>query len=47
MCKSPLIGKWHLGALPTFGPLKSGYDHLYGYRGGVLDYFLHTGAPDV
>ena len=23
-----LIGKWHLGALPKFGPLKSGYDHL-------------------
>src|SRR5215471_15562956 len=23
-----LIGKWHLGALPNFGPLKSGYDHF-------------------
>ena len=22
-----LIGKWHLGGLPNFGPLKSGYDH--------------------
>src|SRR5262244_1117694 len=22
-----LIGKWHLGELPKFGPLKSGYDH--------------------
>jgi arylsulfatase A-like enzyme len=21
-----LIGKWHLGSLPNFGPLKSGYD---------------------
>jgi len=31
-----LIGKWHLGALPSFGPLKSGYDHFYGFRGGVL-----------
>ena len=44
-----LIGKWHLGNLPDFGPLKSGYDHFYGYRGGTLDYFLHTGrsgAPD-
>src|SRR5690349_20005404 len=25
-----LIGKWHLGALPKFGPLKSGYDHFFG-----------------
>jgi arylsulfatase A-like enzyme len=45
-----LIGKWHLGALPTFSPLKSGYDHFYGCRGGAIDYFLHTGrtgAPDL
>lgn len=44
-----LIGKWHLGNLPDFGPLKSGYDHFYGYRGGTVDYYLHTGrtgAPD-
>jgi arylsulfatase A-like enzyme len=44
-----LIGKWHLGGLPDFGPLKSGYDHFYGYRGGTVDYYLHTGrtgAPD-
>lgn len=38
-----LIGKWHLGAPPEFGPSKSGYDHFYGYRGGTLDYFRHTG----
>lgn len=38
-----LIGKWHLGSLPAFGPLKSGYDHFYGYRGGTVDYYLHTG----
>src|SRR3979409_2563350 len=24
---STLIGKWHLGTLPKFDPLKSGYDH--------------------
>jgi arylsulfatase A-like enzyme len=44
-----LIGKWHLGGLPDFGPLKSGYDHFYGYRGGTIDYYFHTGrrgAPD-
>jgi arylsulfatase A-like enzyme len=29
-----LVGKWHLGNLPEFSPLKSGYDHFYGYRSG-------------
>jgi arylsulfatase A-like enzyme len=37
-----LIGKWHLGVLPKFGPLQSGYDHFYGFRGGALDYFSHA-----
>lgn len=42
-----LIGKWHLGRMPGFGPLKSGYDHFWGFRGGNLDYFTHkSGAPD-
>src|SRR5579863_8383560 len=36
-----LIGKWHLGGLPDFGPLKSGYDHFWGFRWGALDYFTH------
>ncbi len=36
-----LIGKWHLGNLPNYGPLKSGYDHFWGFRGGGLDYFTH------
>ena len=39
-----LIGKWHLGNLPNFGPLKSGYDHFYGFRGGSIDYFGHFGT---
>jgi arylsulfatase A-like enzyme len=40
-----LIGKWHLGGLPEFGPLKSGYDHFWGFRGGGLDYFTHKSGP--
>jgi arylsulfatase A-like enzyme len=36
-----LIGKWHLGPLPDYGPLKSGYDRFWGFRGGGLDYFTH------
>jgi arylsulfatase A-like enzyme len=42
-----LIGKWHLGSLPTFSPLKSGYDHFYGFRGGALDYYRHTTGADT
>src|SRR5579871_189370 len=41
-----LVGKWHLGTLPNFGPLKSGYDHFYGYRGGAVDYYSHKGTDD-
>ena len=36
-----LVGKWHLGWLPDYSPLKSGYDHFWGFRGGALDYFTH------
>src|SRR5262245_45082567 len=39
-----LLGKWHLGSLPNFGPLKSGYDHFYGFRGGAVDYYSHHGT---
>lgn len=39
--ETTLIGKWHLGWLPDYGPLQSGYDHFYGFRGGALDYFTH------
>jgi arylsulfatase A-like enzyme len=45
-----LIGKWHLGELPKFGPLKSGYDHFYGFRSGGIDYYRHEGTdhkPDL
>ena len=36
-----LLGKWHLGRLPDYGPLQSGYDHFWGFRGGGVDYFTH------
>jgi arylsulfatase A-like enzyme len=46
--ETALIGKWHLGPLPDFGPLKSGYDHFWGFRGGALDYFTHkTSSPQT
>ena len=40
-----LIGKWHLGWLPEYSPLKSGYDHFWGFRGGGVDYFTHKSGP--
>ncbi len=43
--QTSLLGKWHLGSLPEYGPLKSGYEHFFGFRGGALDYYTHTG-PD-
>jgi len=36
-----LVGKWHLGNLPNFSPLKSGYDHFFGIFGSAADYFNH------
>jgi arylsulfatase A-like enzyme len=43
--RSALIGKWHLGTLPDFGPLQSGYDLFYGFRSGAVDYFTHKSGP--
>lgn len=48
--QTALIGKWHLGKLPNYGPLQSGYNHFWGIRGGGVDYFRHTssrGEPDL
>jgi hypothetical protein len=36
-----LVGKWHLGDLPEFSPLKSGYDQFFGILGCCADYFNH------
>ena len=36
-----LVGKWHLGYPPSFGPLRSGYDEFYGIMAGGVDYFSH------
>jgi arylsulfatase A-like enzyme len=31
-----LIGKWHLGTLPRFGPLQTGYDHFLDFAAAPL-----------
>lgn len=41
--QTALVGKWHMGSLPDYGPLKSGYDHFWGFRHGAIDYFSHDG----
>ncbi len=40
--RTALIGKWHLGYPPTFGPLKSGYEEFFGPMSGGVDYFTHA-----
>src|SRR3984885_8163243 len=39
-----LVGKWHLGVPPHFGPTRSGYQHFYGIRSGAVDYYTHQNA---
>ena len=45
--RTSLVGKWHLGFLPDFGPLKSGYDHFFGIFPGAADYFNHGSKSPV
>ena len=39
-----LVGKWHLGYPPHFGPLRSGYDEFFGIMAGGVDYFSHCSS---
>ena len=41
--RTALVGKWHLGYPPSFGPLRSGYDEFFGPMSGGVDYFTHCG----
>ena len=44
--RTVLVGKWHLGYPPGYGPLKSGYESFYGNLGSGVDYFTHhDGVP--
>jgi arylsulfatase A-like enzyme len=48
--ETALIGKWHVGYLPNFGPLRYGYDEFFGIMSGAGDYFTHkdpAGDPDL
>jgi arylsulfatase A-like enzyme len=41
-----LIGKWHLGYLPQFGPLRHGFEEFFGILSGGVDYYTHRDALD-
>jgi arylsulfatase A-like enzyme len=43
-----LIGKWHLGWKPEFGPNRHGFDEFFGILSGAADYFTHRSqGPDL
>ena len=44
-----LVGKWHLGWKPEFGPITHGFDEFYGFLSGAHDYYTRTadGPPDL
>ncbi|MEN9329599.1 MAG: hypothetical protein RLZZ484_787 [Pseudomonadota bacterium] len=45
--RTALIGKWHLGYPPNFGPLRSGYEEFFGPMAGGVDYFTHCDSRGV
>lgn len=48
--ETALIGKWHLGYLPNFGPTQSGFEEFFGIMSGAADFFTHkdmSGDPDL
>lgn len=48
--ETALIGKWHLGSLPEYGPNRHGYEMFFGILSGAVDYFTHEnqlGKPDL
>lgn len=45
-----LVGKWHLGFRPEWGPNAHGFDEFFGTLAGASDYHLHKnglGQPDL
>ncbi len=42
--ETALIGKWHLGWKPEFGPNRHGFDEFFGILSGAGDYFTHRSS---
>jgi arylsulfatase A-like enzyme len=41
-----LVGKWHLGFKPEFGPNAHGFDYFFGFLSGYIDFYHHTRGYD-
>jgi arylsulfatase A-like enzyme len=39
-----LVGKWHLGWRPEFGPNEHGFDYFFGFKSGAIDFYTHQSA---
>ncbi|MDF9796447.1 arylsulfatase A-like enzyme [Catalinimonas alkaloidigena] len=44
--QTAIFGKWHLGGADRFHPLRRGFDHFYGFRGGARSYYAYDEAPE-
>ena len=42
--ETALVGKWHLGWKPEFGPNRHGFDEFFGILSGGSDYFTHRAS---
>src|SRR4249920_731047 len=42
--ETALVGKWHLGWKPEFGPNRHGFDEFFGVLSGAADYFTHRAS---
>jgi arylsulfatase A-like enzyme len=40
-----LVGKWHMGFRPEWGPNAHGFDEFFGILSGAADYHLHKTGP--
>lgn len=45
--ETALVGKWHLGTLPRFHPLRHGWDEFYGLLGAAADYASHIDTESL
>ena len=44
--RTGLVGKWHLGYKPEFGPNAHGFDYFFGFLSGYIDFYTHTRGGD-
>jgi len=44
--RTGLVGKWHLGFKPEFGPNAHGFDDFFGFLSGYIDFYTHTRGGD-